>query len=288
MNGFNNADDNDFKILGYEQMPLAKILCIVFFVLLLLGLVAYGIKLSASSKSDADAVAGAFEQEDMANTHASSFLGGTPDSLTPAFAEKIDTVFGGDSLTIYIPHNATPELVVGIPDSSVMRHAVLLFQAADVRADNKNILGDFILKGKQLSRGRRDGFCAITDGNVTVGASKDAQLLEEARKRGGFFFRQRLLVKCGAAVDNLLQSKALHKALCDRNGQILVIACKRESTYNQFSQTLADFGVDNAIHLVGTSTWTVDKAGHKEQAGRDVRKPKYQNVSYIVWLPAQK
>ena len=75
------------------------------------------------------------------------------DSLHPAFAEKLDTTINDVVLSLYIPQNTSaPVLTVGAPDQET-RKAVMAFQAADIRADNREILGSFVLKGKIIARG---------------------------------------------------------------------------------------------------------------------------------------
>ena len=69
-----------------------------------------------------------------------------------SYTEQIKTTINDIPLHIYIPHNAVPELVLGIPDKND-KNIVLATQAADIRADNQKIVGAFVLKGEPLSRG---------------------------------------------------------------------------------------------------------------------------------------
>ena len=86
-------------------------------------------------------------------------LGHEVDSLS-SYTEKIDTVINDVLIAIYIPHNATPELIVGKPsenDPSI----ILAAQAADIRADNKQILGAFVDRGTPLAWGlSKKGYCS--------------------------------------------------------------------------------------------------------------------------------
>ena len=210
---------------------------------------------------------------------------GSESAVSP-YTERLDTVISGHPLSLFIPHHATPFLCVGSPDESA-RQAVLAFQAADIRADNWEILGEFVLAGEQLSRGvSKRGFCAIVDGKVTVGTGETTPLLSEAVSKGGYFFRQYPLVDNGVAVENKPTNKTVRKALCNRGGQVFVVVSSLEETFNSFAQSLAELGVDNAVYLVGSDAsfgWAVDADGKRVQFGAEDHRPNYRNESYILW-----
>ena len=208
-------------------------------------------------------------------------LGATTDAH---YTEKLDTVINDVQLSIYIPHNATPELTLGVPnrnDNSI----ILAAQAADIRRDNKKILGAFVLKGEPLAWGlSKKGYCAIIDGTVTVGVSENSPLFEEATEKGGYFFRQYPLVDNGVLVENELKNKTMRKALCSRAGQIFVAVSETDESFHDFSQALVDLGVENAVYLVGSHYaygWYVDNNGHRIMFGEDIHK--YKNENYIIW-----
>ena len=213
---------------------------------------------------------------------------GTEDKVIP-YAERIDTMVAGHPLALFIPHHAMPILRVGQPDDKTL-DTVMGFQAADIRADNYEILGDFVLAGEQLSKGSsKKGFCAILDGKITVGVGENTPLLSEAISKGGYFFRQYALVDNGTPVENKPRNKTVRKALCSRRGQVFVVFGILEETLTDFAQALADFGVDNAIYLVGSSAtfgWATDSEGHQEQYGNWDRRPEYKNESYVIWVGA--
>ena len=116
---------------------------------------------------------------------------------TPGFMEIRDTLINDIPLKLYIPHNADMTLQIGETD---MQDPAIIFSAhaADVRADNGAIVGAFVLKGKPLSWGlSKKGFCAVIDGQVTIGMADNSPLFEEATEKGGYFFRQYPLVSDG-------------------------------------------------------------------------------------------
>lgn len=236
-------------------------------------------------KGDADEpVDGVFEDTPVvtAPVEANS-LGMTTDRT---FTEKLDTVINDVRLSVYIPHNATPVLYVGNPDAEA-RKGILAFQAADIRRDNRKILGAFVLKGQPLAWGlSKKGYCAIIDGRVTVGVSENSPLFEEATEKEGYFFRQYPLVDNGALVENEPKNKTMRKALCSRAGQIIVVVSETDESFHDFSQALVDLGVENAVYLVGSHVafgWWKNKGGEVEYFGNDEHRQSFKNESYIIW-----
>lgn len=203
-----------------------------------------------------------------------------------SFTEKIDTVINDVQISIYIPHNAVPALTLGVPDRTD-KGIILAAQAADIRRDNRKILGAFVLKGEPLAWGlSKKGYCAIIDGNVTVGVSENSPLFEEATEKGGYFFRQYPLVDNGTLVENEPKNKTMRKALCSRAGQIFVAVSETDESFHDFTQALVDLGVENAIYLVGSHSsfgWFIDGEGEKTLFAPDVHRGTYKNENYIIW-----
>ena len=171
------------------------------------------------------------------------------------YTEHLRDTINDIPVDIYIPHNATPELVIGVPDIHD-KSIVMTTQAADIRADNGKIVGAFVSKGTPLSWGlSKKGYCGIIDGKVTVGVSDNSPLFEEATEKGGHFFRQYPLVDNGKLVENEPKGKSIRKALCDRNGEIMVVMTQTPESFHDFAQALVDMKVDNAIYLVGSSSF---------------------------------
>lgn len=176
-------------------------------------------------------------------------------TFTKAYTEHLRDTINDIPLDIYIPHNAVPELVLGVPDIHD-KSIVLTTQAADIRADNGKIVGAFVLKGKPLSWGlSKKGYCGIINGNMTVGVADNSPIFEEATEKGGYFFRQYPLVDNGKLVENEPKGKSIRKALCDRNGEIMVVMSQTPESFHDFAQALVDLKVDNAIYLVGSSSF---------------------------------
>ena len=140
-------------------------------------------------------------------------LGSYSEGDTKAYTEHLRDTINDIPLDIYIPHNAVPELMIGVPDIHD-KSIVMTTQAADIRADNGKIVGAFVLKGKPYSWGlSKKGYCGIIDGKLSVGVADNSPLFEEATEKGGYFFRQYPLVDNGVLVENEPKGKSIRKAL---------------------------------------------------------------------------
>lgn len=212
-------------------------------------------------------------------------FGSEIDSTATGFTEKIDTVINDIPLSIFIPHNAIAQLCLRTPD---INDTSIIFctQAADIRKDNKKIVGAFVLKGEPLAWGlSKKGYCAIIDKVITVGVANNSPLFEEATEKGGYFFRQYPLVDNGVLVENEPKNKSVRKAVCQRGKQTFVVESQTKESFHDFAQALVDLGVDNAIYLVGGE---YAKGWYRNQDNEMIdfskgRRDRYRNENYIVW-----
>lgn len=202
----------------------------------------------------------------------------------PAYTSVRDTLVGGIWLRFLTPHNARPVLEIGsgaMDDTT----AVLAAQASDIRADNGEIAGAYVVAGELVSRGqRKTGFCAIVDGQISIGAADATPLFEQAMNSGGYFFRQYPLVVGGQPVENKPKGRAVRKALAETGGSFSVVVSTDRLTFGEFSQALSDAGVRNAIYLVGSSSFCsyTDAEGVRTVSCRRAgRVP--ENINFIVW-----
>lgn len=283
--------DDEFRVIGHATIPNTSAsekswrkmgVAIVSAILV----IAIGILTIVNLPKDVpeDPNEGLFENAPEQVEHKPvSLLGTTTDAH---FTEKLDTVINDVHLSIYIPHNAKPELTLGVPDRKD-KNIILAAQAADIRKDNRKILGAFVLKGEPLAWGlSKKGFCAIIEDKVTVGVSENSPLFEEATEKEGYFFRQFPLVDNGTVVESDQKNKTMRKALCSRAGQIFMAVSETDESMHDFAQALVDLDVENAIYLVGSHSsfgWYIDEAGEKTLFAPDVHKGTYKNENYIVW-----
>lgn len=277
--------DDEFRVIGHADTTSRRsnpgVAIVSALIVAAIGLFVY---LKWPKEVPEDPNDGLFENVPEVTVSESKDPLGTETEAT--FTEKVDTVINDVVLSIYIPHNATPVLYVGNPDADA-RKGILAFQAADIRKDNRKILGAFVLKGQPLAWGlSKKGYCAIIDGRLTIGVSENSPLFEEATEKGGYFFRQYPLVDNGVLVENEPKNKTMRKALCTRAGQVFVAVSETDESFHDFSQALVDLGVDNAIYLVGSHVafgWWKNGNGEVNQFGNDEHRQSFQNESYIIW-----
>ncbi|NDV94607.1 hypothetical protein D0T84_06680 [Dysgonomonas sp. 521] len=216
----------------------------------------------------------------------------TPSKLEPlrkdtikGYIEVLEETVNDVPLFVYVPHQAEMSLSVGRPDKTDPQ-IVFITQAADIRGDNLEIVGDFVLKGQQLSRGvAKTGFCAIIDGKISIGVSDETPLLQKAIDKGGYFFRQYPLVDDGVLVENNPKNKSIRRALAMRSGKVVMVESRSSESFHDFAQALIDIGVSDAIYLVGsgiTFGWYYDKGHNKTEFGVE-QEELPENTSYIVW-----
>ena len=198
-----------------------------------------------------------------------------------------DTVVNDISLAIYQPHSLKPSLHVGDlvgpqRDTSI----VMALQAADIRADNKEIVSAFVLRGEIISRGTaKPGFCAIIDGRVTLGLDEATPLYERAIEHEGDFFRQYPLVADGHIVESRIKNKALRRALAIIGGHLVVVTTHSRESLHDFSQALVDLGAETAVNLVGGKMCTgwITLTDSTVMPTMQAQEPLPPSVNYIIW-----
>ena len=208
----------------------------------------------------------------------------TPGTAAAPYTHLTDTIINRTRLTILQPHNAIAKLVIGdsILDAG---EPVLVVQAADVRRDNKQIAGAYVINGEMLSRGEaKSGFCAIINNEITIGMAQNTPLLERATVEDGFFFRQYPLVYEGEVIENKPKNLSQRKALALLNDEVVVVLSHDKLAFNDFSQTLVDLGVQRAIYLVGSNAYLKARLQDGSQYEFGVRVQNcYANTNYLYW-----
>lgn len=191
----------------------------------------------------------------------------------------------GIPFKIYSPQNAVAHLHVGDIDRKDP-NIVLALQAADIRKDNGQIVGACVKDGEVISRGvAKQGFVAIINEKIKIGVSEVTPLFEEATLAGGDFFRQYPIVDNGRLAENNPKGLSVRRAICEKDNQIFVTETLMPVSFHDFSQMMVDFGVQNAVYLVGSQYacgLCRDTEGQLTQWGE----PKFsrvKNVTYLVW-----
>lgn len=199
-----------------------------------------------------------------------------------------DTIVNDIPLKIFIPRNAVPELVMGNinkTDSSIILGAM----AADFGPDKRKgwiVAGGFILKGELISRSKsKYGFCAINDGEITLGNALKTELFEKCITDSGDFFRQYPLVENSAPLYSRKRNRTICRALCERAGEFIVVESLTTERFTDFANALAQLDIDNAITLMCSSMsvrWAIDKQGRRYETGA-MEQEFPEVVNFIVW-----
>ena len=279
-----DIQDTEIRVLGDSSpAPKRKWGWIILAVALVIGAVASIIAFSCARSQEEE---GVFEKSaQQVIPHPLRGWMQSLDSITDICVITKDTTINDIPMRLYVPLNMTPRLEVGYKCIDDTTKNMLLFQAADVRADNKKIVGAFVLRGKPLSWGlSKKGYCGIIGDQVTIGVADNSPLFEQATEVGGYFFRQYPLVSDGMLVENELKSQSTRRGLCELEGRVVVAETFTPESLHDFSQALVDLGTTNAIYLVGSSAigWhrTMDGLGI---ASGQWEPRVYKNVSFIVW-----
>ena len=279
-----DIQDTEIRVIGESSSsPKRKWGWMILAAVLVIGVIASIIAFSCARSQEEE---GIFERSvRQALPHPLRRWIQSLDSITDVCVITKDTTVNDIPMRLYVPLNMTPRLEVGYKCIDDTTHNMLLFQAADIRADNKKIVGAFVLRGKPLSWGlSKKGYCGIIGDQVTIGVADNSPLFEQATEVGGYFFRQYPLVSNGVLVENELKSQSTRRGLCELEGKVVVVETYTPESLHDFSQALVDIGTTNAIYLVGSSAigWhrTLDGVGI---ASGQWEPRVFKNVSFIVW-----
>lgn len=279
-----DIQDTEIRVIGESSSsPKRKWGWMILAAVLVIGVIASIIAFSCARSQEEE---GIFERSvHQAIPHPLRGWIQSLDSITDICVITKDTTVNDIPMRLYVPLNMTPRLEVGYKCIDDTTHNMLLFQAADIRADNKKIVGAFVLRGKPLSWGlSKKGYCGIIGDQVTIGVADNSPLFEQATEVGGYFFRQYPLVSNGELVENELKSQSTRRGLCELEGKVVVVETYTPESLHDFSQALVDIGTTNAIYLVGSAAigWHRNFDGVGVASGQ--WEPRvYKNVSFIVW-----
>lgn len=224
------------------------------------------------------------EHSDTAVNDADVKVSSAAPVINKGYVAVTDTVVNGVSITILTPEDAVATLAVG-PKTVDEKDVAMIVQAADIRGDNGEIVGMFVVDGVVEGRGEsKSGFCSLINNNITIGAADATPMLEEALAHNGCFFRQYPLVVGGQVVENKPKGKSYRRALAETETGICVIVSNDRLTFHEFSQTLVTLGVRNAIYLVGGNTY----GRYRTKDGKDVELGEnaytgYRNINFLLW-----
>lgn len=283
--------DDEIRILGKKpkfSSKTKKIIAIVLAIVLLVGIFLL-LFLTKFGENDDLPVVDLPEDEYVISTE--EITTDNSDNSGNSTVSMVDTVLVDTaglsvSLRIFTPMNATMDLFVGEIDTND-NNILLAIQAAEIRADNDSILGDFVLNGDLLAEGKtRKGFCALIDGQAIIGVGEGDTYLDKAIESDGDYFRQYPLVSNGCQVSNKPQNITIRRALCVWKERVVVVQSLDTITLDAFSQSLVQLGVTNAINLMGgyklTQGWVQISPKNRLRFYEKWREKK-ENRSFLVF-----
>ena len=186
------------------------------------------------------------------------------DNSLPSCTIVTDTLIDTLHLRIFTPYNATPELHVGRLDTADT-DIILASMAADLRRDNGRIVGAFVHAGEPLSWGlSKRGYCAIFDGQITIGVAENSPLFEQATEQGGYFFRQYPAVDKGVMVENNPENASFRRALCGKDRDNLETGNGTEETFDGQAQYRPAIQRKELLGKIGTHAGAVAPGHHHE------------------------
>lgn len=279
-----NKGENEVYILGTEPSQKKKTGCLKILIplLIILLVMIVGIVLYLTPAKEAPDY---YFEPELTPQPVSVITTDTVETLeNRAHIEVLEEIINDVPLKVYIPRHATMSLVLGMPDKADST-IVFAAMAADIRLDNQQIVGDFILSGERLARGvAKKGFVAIENNKITIGTGESTPLLQEVINNKGSFFRQYPLVSNGELIENKPKNKSVRRAIAVRNDQIIMVESVNRESFHDFSQALIDIGITDAVYLVGGNAygWYRDKLNTRIEFGEELTEVP-ENISYIIW-----
>lgn len=250
MTKMSDINDNEIRVIGGDGGGSGK-KRLPWWVWVIVGVVAVAIAVVALWPKQQPEEPTAPDTTTVTEPETTDIWHSNTDNSLPSCTIVTDTLIDTLHLRIFTPYNATPELHIGRLDTADT-DIILAAMAADLRRDNGRIVGAFVHAGEPLSWGlSKRGYCAIFDGQITIGVAENSPLFEQATEQGGYFFRQYPAVDKGMMVENNPENASFRRALCLLNGKVCIIACTDRVLMNDFSATLVKLGVSEAILLVG-------------------------------------
>lgn len=273
-------EDDEIQVLGETRRKVSRpsFRWGAIAAILLLGILLYILYFRSETKKD-----------ELVDTETATVQPGNDTAFTLSSPNDGDAIsITKDSINdvcfrLFALENGKASLKIGLPDTTDTS-LFLVVPAADVRKDNQEIVGDYVLDGKQLSHGKRKpGYVAILNGKLFLGASTSDEMLENCIREGGSFLRQYALVIDGEIQANQLKGKSVRRAIaCEGNKFYLVESCHRESLYD-FSEALADIGMTHAIYLTGGNSYGWYRTGNELHELGSQEAVIYPNSNYILF-----
>lgn len=256
----NDISDDDIRVIGRkpktDNSGKRRTALLVGILVLIAAIVVVLILLLRQNGADAEIV-----QQDVDNKEESIPVEGSGDIATgqptadTADFRCIDTIIEGVKIRIFESGNTAVSLAMFNEIDTNPTDVVFATQAANIRADNHNVIGDFVINGEVKVKGCPNdmyrGFCALLADKLIIGKAEKTTFLDSAIIKNGSFYRHCAYVTGGAPEQFDDPKEAIRRALCLKGGKVLVVESVDIVTSSNFAQILHRLNVDNAVGLMG-------------------------------------
>ena len=170
--------------------------------------------------------------------------------------EKSEETYLGVSMHFYKITGLHPELVSGIPDLKD-KDVYFVTRNSDYWKKNseRNIIGDYIIEGKQLSSNAwRAGYFSIFNGCAEIGIGREPDMRKFILNNKGSMFRQFALVSGGikCVSQYVLKGKVTRCAYArTSDNNLFYVETDLPETLYGFSDALIEYGFVDAIYITG-------------------------------------
>ena len=191
-------------------------------------------------------------------------------NIATAQSRKLVDVETTDDLKILKPQFVSVDMAFGNESPKHDKSVILCVGAAFTgerlsEFSHSNIAGEHAGGGqvyKGYSCARNTGAFVYSNGEWKFLHGKDKKnnystLLDNAAKKGGCGFAQEMMIynKKRVKTTRSKDNTNIFRALCDKNGQLLIIESSSFIEFGDFIDALISYGVDNALYL-DMGTWS--------------------------------
>ena len=192
----------------------------------------------------------------------------------------------GVAMDFYAIHGLKASIEFEEPDTADTS-VYLYCRSADFKADSTYI-GSLVANGKEYQSDKsRLGYMAMLGGNSVIGISRSEKVKDYVEERGGYFFRQFILVSDGAIPSRFfLHGKVERRAIGRIYDQLYFIATRHKETLWDFADALREYGFIDAIYITGGADYVFyrSKDGVRHDIGDTADYPHEKWKGIIPWL----
>ena len=247
-------NDDEIRVIGPKPKPdnsgKKRTILLVGILFLIAAIVVVLVLLLMQNKNTPENNA---SENDIGSTSDVGTLSDEPFCVRYIFGETSkDTLF-----RVFEPGGAAVELLMNDDYDTNDQSILFATQAANIRAEDRGIIGDFVYKGKVKAEGYVDsttlGFCAIYGGKVVLGKSYSTNYLDSAKNGKGYFYRHYTYVTNEGPESFSNNAKSYRRAICIMdNKKAAVVESYGRMTMSDFADALYDHNFSLAVGLMGS------------------------------------